>query len=85
MTKKVSIITVNYNDREGLQKTINSVLSQTSKDYEFVVMDGGSTDGSADGQALQAAMQKGRYSDARGSQSEVRLYCLPSERRSATN
>jgi len=48
MSKKISIITVNYNDKNGLQKTINSVLSQTFQDFEFVIMDGGSTDGSAD-------------------------------------
>jgi glycosyltransferase involved in cell wall biosynthesis len=48
MSKKVSIITVNYNDKPGLEKTIASVLSQTSTDYEFVVMDGGSTDGSVE-------------------------------------
>ena len=48
MNKKVSIITVNYNDKAGLRKTIASVLSQTSSDYEFVVMDGASTDGSVE-------------------------------------
>lgn len=48
MSKKVSIITVNYNDKPGLAKTISSVLSQTSQNYEFVVMDGGSTDGSTE-------------------------------------
>lgn len=48
MSKKVSIITVNYNDKPGLEKTIASVLSQTTTDYEFVVMDGGSTDGSVE-------------------------------------
>ena len=42
----LSIITINYNNREGLQKTIDSVLAQTWKDYEWVVIDGGSTDGS---------------------------------------
>lgn len=45
---KYSIITVNYNNREGLQKTIDSVICQTYKDYEFIVIDGGSTDGSVD-------------------------------------
>lgn len=44
----LSIITVNYNDSKGLQRTIESVLSQTFKDYEFIVIDGGSTDGSVD-------------------------------------
>ena len=43
---KFSIITINYNNREGLQKTIKSVISQTFKDYEWIIIDGGSTDGS---------------------------------------
>lgn len=43
---KLSIITVNLNDRDGLQKTIDSVVSQTFKDFEWIVIDGGSTDGS---------------------------------------
>ena len=45
---KYSIITVNYNNREGLQRTIESVIAQTFRDFEFIVIDGGSTDGSAD-------------------------------------
>ena len=45
---KLSIITVNYNDAEGLERTINSVISQTFRDFEFIVVDGGSTDASAD-------------------------------------
>lgn len=43
---KLSIITVNLNNRDGLQKTIESVVSQTFKDFEWMVIDGGSTDGS---------------------------------------
>lgn len=43
---KLSIITINYNDREGLQRTIESIIHQTFTDYEFIVIDGGSTDGS---------------------------------------
>ena len=42
----LSIITINYNNRQGLQKTIESVISQTWKDFEWIVIDGGSTDGS---------------------------------------
>ncbi|RXK57429.1 glycosyltransferase [Lacibacter luteus] len=42
----LSIITVNYNNREGLAKTIASVGGQLYKDYEYIVIDGGSTDGS---------------------------------------
>ncbi len=43
---KLSIITINYNNKVGLQKTIDSVISQTWKDYEWIIIDGGSTDGS---------------------------------------
>lgn len=43
---KLSIITVNLNNRDGLQKTIDSVVAQTFKDFEWIVIDGGSTDGS---------------------------------------
>ncbi len=42
----LSIITVNLNNREGLQRTIDSVAGQTFADYEWIVIDGGSTDGS---------------------------------------
>ena len=45
---KLSIITINYNNASGLRKTIESVISQTSHDYEYLVIDGGSTDGSMD-------------------------------------
>ncbi len=45
---KFSIITVNYNNKEGLRKTIESVISQTFRDFEFIVIDGGSDDGSLD-------------------------------------
>lgn len=42
----LSIITINYNNRDGLQKTIDSVLCQTWQDFEWIIIDGGSTDGS---------------------------------------
>lgn len=48
MSTKISIITINYNDRLGLEKTINSVTSQTWQDFEFIVVDGNSNDGSKD-------------------------------------
>lgn len=44
----VSIITINYNNCSGLKKTAESVISQTYSDYEWIVVDGGSTDGSTD-------------------------------------
>ena len=45
---KLSIITVNYNDAKGLEHTIKSVISQSYRDFEFIVIDGGSSDGSLD-------------------------------------
>lgn len=45
---KLSIITVNYNDATGLERTIKSVISQTFRDFEYIIIDGGSTDGSID-------------------------------------
>lgn len=45
---KLSVITVNYNDREGLLKTVKSVVEQSFKDYEYIIIDGGSTDGSVE-------------------------------------
>lgn len=44
--KKISIITINYNDKIGLEKTIESVISQSSRDFEYIIIDGNSTDGS---------------------------------------
>lgn len=43
---KYSIITVNLNNADGLKDTICSVLQQTCHDYEFLIIDGGSTDNS---------------------------------------
>jgi len=43
---KLSIITINYNNVNGLRKTIDSIVSQTYQDFEWIVIDGGSTDGS---------------------------------------
>lgn len=42
----LSIITINFNNKEGLQKTILSVIEQTIRDFEWIVIDGGSSDGS---------------------------------------
>lgn len=47
MNKKISIITINYNNLEGLKRTVESVMNQTWQEFEYIVIDGGSTDGSA--------------------------------------
>jgi len=43
---KISVITINYNNVSGLQKTLESIFQQTFKDFEYIVIDGGSVDGS---------------------------------------
>lgn len=44
---RITVITINYNNLEGLKKTVVSVVEQTYTDLEYIVIDGGSTDGSA--------------------------------------
>lgn len=43
---KVSIITISYNNAKGLLRTIESVVSQIYNDYEYIIIDGGSSDDS---------------------------------------
>lgn len=42
---KVSIVTATYNDRENLKKVIHQVQSQDYENIEYIIVDGGSTDG----------------------------------------
>ena len=44
----VSIITVVKNNKKYLEETIKSILDQSYKNYEFIIIDGGSTDGTLD-------------------------------------
>ena len=44
----LSIITINYNNINGLKLTVESVINQTYKDFEYIIIDGGSEDGSAE-------------------------------------
>lgn len=44
----LSIITINFNNAIGLQRTIESVMSQTFNDFEYILIDGGSSDESID-------------------------------------
>ena len=41
---KISIITVVYNNEETIQDAVKSVLSQTYKNIEYIIIDGKSTD-----------------------------------------
>lgn len=45
---KLSIITINRNNAAGLEKTMRSVAAQTFKEFEYIVIDGASTDGSVE-------------------------------------
>lgn len=44
----ISIVTINWNNNKGLQRTLASIAAQTYSDFECVVIDGASTDGSTD-------------------------------------
>ena len=44
----LTIITINRNNAAGLEKTMQSVAGQTCKEFEYVVVDGASTDGSVE-------------------------------------
>lgn len=46
MAVPISLITINYNNKAGLSKTIESVLNQKYSQVEYIIIDGGSNDGS---------------------------------------
>ena len=77
---RLSIITINYNNAEGLRKTLASVASQTYAEIEHIIIDGGSTDGSveiirqyADNQAKGERLEtKGTGNEVKGERLEVK-------------
>lgn len=43
---KLTVITINYNNHLGLKRTFESVFNQTNQNFEYIVIDGASNDGS---------------------------------------
>ena len=41
----ISIITAVFNGEKYLEQTIKSIINQTYKNFEYIIIDGGSTDG----------------------------------------
>lgn len=48
ISMRLSIVTINYNNVEGLRKTLTSVAAQTFRDIEHIIVDAASTDGSVE-------------------------------------
>jgi glycosyltransferase involved in cell wall biosynthesis len=57
--RSISVVTVCLNARADLQKTINSVLEQNYSQFEYLVFDGGSSDGTLD--VIQANVERLSY------------------------
>ena len=66
---QLTVITINYNNKEGLQRTFDSVICQTVKEFEWVVIDGESTDGSK-----ELIEQHADYVDYRVSEPDGGIY-----------
>jgi len=48
MSKKLSVITICYNIKDEIERTCESIVNQTNKNFEWIVVDGGSTDGTVE-------------------------------------
>ena len=58
----ITVVTVSYNEGDNLLKTMESVMSQTYRPLEYIVIDGGSTDGSYE-RAMSAMVPKAERSE----------------------
>lgn len=69
MRPVLSIITINRNDAEGIKKTIESVVSQEFADYEYIVIDGASSDNS-----VEIIKENEKYIDCWISEKDTGIY-----------
>ena len=69
---KLSIITINYNNAEGLRKTLTSVASQTYKQIEHIIVDAASTDGSVE--VIKEYVNEARYDVIWSSEKDKGIY-----------
>lgn len=76
---KLSIITINLNNALGLHKTLKSVVFQTSHDFEYIIIDGGSTDGSIEVIKSFTKIPQGIYSQISNITSNHELSTLSPE------
>jgi glycosyltransferase involved in cell wall biosynthesis len=53
----ISIITINFNNVQGLSKTLSALAEQCDQNYEWILIDGGSADGSLEAANLFARRQ----------------------------
>jgi glycosyltransferase involved in cell wall biosynthesis len=67
---KISIITINFNNAAGLKRTIESVVNQTTKDFDYIIIDGGSSDGSVEVIRSFTDIPSGVFFDIRESDAE---------------
>lgn len=72
---KLSIITINKDNAAGLRRTMESVLAQSCKDFEYIVVDGASTDGSVQVmEELASSLQAAGISTDAVSEPDAGLY-----------
>ena len=62
LEQMISIITITYNAERWLERTMLSVLAQTCTDYEYIIVDGGSKDGTIDIVKRLESLFEGRLS-----------------------
>ncbi len=74
---RLSIITICYNNKAGFEKTANSIIKQTHKHFEWIIIDGASSDGTVDSikDAVSNLSSLGSFSEVQWiSESDTGIY-----------